>query len=293
MISFSFVYQYPIQFSSLLLLALSLASLWIRKSFWIWGSLLLISLLGAFTSDLFNVTALFPLIFFALLLWGLQLDLKGFSRFLISSMLFLIGAGLFFHLMPGFVDPKGLPYPLCLNYGKPFIGILLLGWLIPTLSRANFPQNFKRLVAYVLIGTIFLTTIFVVLQPKAIYPNFSFSIFPWAFISLFFFIIPEEALLRGFLQNEIVTWMGGGLKSEISGVIITTLLYPLFHLTWVSDLSLLIPTFAAGFTYAACYQITKLVETSIVCHFLIGCIHFLFFGHLPLSQKLSCVSFGL
>ncbi len=281
-ISFSIFYHHPIHILSFFSLLMALLSIWIKKAFWIWGSFGFLSFLGAFASGLLAPIAFLPLTFFILLIWGLQFELRGFSRFLLASTLFLLGGALFFHILPGFLDQTFLPYPLCLSYSKTFVGLTLLGWIVPTLNISK--TSLKILITPIgvaFIATSFLTTFFFLLYPSLWHFHFSLSFFAWAIANLFFNIIPEEALLRGFLQKELVGWLGGGLKSQICTVAITALIYLLFHLSWVGDLSFLIPTFAVGLTYAILYQATKIIETSIICHFLVGSLHYLFLGPLP------------
>ena len=290
MISISIFYHHPIQTLSFFALVMALCSIWIKKTFWIWGSFGIISLASAFVSDLLDPIAFLPLGFFILLLFGLQSKVQGLARFLLASMAFLIGGALFFHLMPGFNDQTALPYPLCLNYGKTFVGLALLGWMVPTLPLSKIG---KAPLALALVGTCFLSALFFFLHPALYNFHFSFSFFPWALMTLLFVIIPEEALLRGFLQKELTSWMGGGMKAQVWTVAIMTCLYPLFHLTWIGEMHLLIPTFAAGFTYALLYQMTKMIETPIVSHFLVNGVYFLFFGHLPFFRELPCLNLGL
>ncbi len=290
MVSVSIFYHHPVQALSFFALGMALCSIWIKKTFWIWGSFGLISLIAAFASNLLAPVAFLPLGFFIILLWGLRVDIKGLSRFLLACIAFLLGGALFFHIMPGFFDQTSLPYPLCLNYGKTFVGLVLLGWMIPTLSSW---KPFKTPLWIAVFSAVLLSALFFLLTPSESHFHLSFSFFSWAVITLLFVIIPEEALLRGFLQKEITGWVGGGMKAQVTAVAITTFLYPLFHLTWAGDLTLLVPTIAAGFTYAFIYQVTKHVETSIVSHFLVNCTYFLFFGHLPFFSELPCLSLGL
>ena len=290
----SIFYHHPIHVLSFMSLLMALLSLWIRKTLWIWGSFGLISFMGAFASGLLTPIAFLPLAFFVLLIWGLHFDIHGLGRFLLAATTFLLGGALFFHLMPGFLDHAFLPYPLCLSFSKAFVGLALLGWVVPTLSLSKgITKPLGPPVGLALIGAAVLGSLFFLLNPSLWNFHLSFSFFPWAISTLFFVVIPEEALLRGFLQKELVQWMGGNTKSQICAIAITACIYPLFHLSWASDLSLLFPTFAAGLTYALLYQITKLVETSIACHFLVASIHYLFFGHLPFFGELPCLNFGL
>jgi uncharacterized protein len=293
-LNLSIFYNHPVQVLSFLALLISIFSVWIRKTVWIWGSFGLISFGSAFASGLLSPISLIPMILFILLVWGLQFNTQGFSRFLLAGTTFLLGSALFLHLMPGFLNQSDLPYPLCLSYSKAFVGLILLGIAIPTLAlTTKRTSSLARPIGLTIICTLFLVTLFYLLNPNSEHFQFSFGFFAWGIATLFFTIIPEEALLRGFLQKELIRWMGNDMKFQICAVFITAFVYLLFHLNWASNLSLLLPTFAAGLTYGILYQITKLVETTIICHFLVSSIHCIHFGHLPFFQGLPCLNFGL
>ncbi len=92
------------------------------------------------------------------------------------------------------------------------------------------------------------------------------------FIYLFASIIPEEALLRGFLQKELFYFLKKNGKAHFFATLISASLSCLFHLIWVTDLPLLAFFFLGSLIYSTVYQITKQVEGAILCHFLIYCL---------------------
>jgi membrane protease YdiL (CAAX protease family) len=196
---------------------------------------------------------------------------QGFPRFLLGATAFLIAGALFFSLMPGFELVGGSP-PL--NYGKAFMGFLLLSQTVTTLPGRQLPKAILPAI-YVSVA---LAIISLILKTPPIEWTFSLSFFSWAFVTLIFCLTAEEALLRGFLQKELFHWVGGGLKGHISSIAVLSLLYPLFHLHWVGDLSLLAPILLTGIALASLYQYYENVETCIFCHFFIRSIGFIAFG---------------
>jgi len=273
----SFLLLHPLISLSFFSLAMGLFSLWIHKSSWIFGSFALISLVMAFTSDLLSWMALIPLSFFSILLASLTLNPQGLARFLIASTLFLIGGALFFHIFPGFFPVQHHCFfssSFCCNYAKGLVALLLLGWFVPTLKAK---EVFKSAMPMSLVSATLLLILFFIWKMPIWNPFFSLSFFHWALFTLFFIILPEEALLRGLLQKELFQWLGGGVKSHVSCLIIASCIYPLFHLGWEGNFSLLLPTMLAGFTYALLYQISRKIEMSILCHFFIQCGQFLLF----------------
>lgn len=291
--NFSIFYHYPLQVLSFFSLLMALASIWIKKSIWIWGSFGLISLFLAGSCHLMEPIAFLPLFFLILLVGGLHFEVQGFARFLLVSTAFLTGGALFFSLLPGFIPPIAISIPpLCINYGRACVGLILIGTIISTLPGRG-SKDWKIVWSCSLMGAVGLLLLLFLWKPSLWKPYFSLSYFPWAGLSLFFTILPEEALLRGLLQKECTTWLGNGTKAQVLSVSISTMLYPLFHLSWAGDLSLLLPTIAIGITLACLYQITRMIEASILCHFFVLSIHFCFFETLPFWHQLPCVSFGL
>lgn len=265
---------YPIQALSFFSLAMAFTSIWIKKNPLLFGSFGFISVLAAFTSGLLSSIALLPLIFFTLLLFGLKTNLQGLSRFLIASTAFLIGSSLFFHLMPGFLEKEAFHTATCLNYGKALIGLILTGWFVQT----SPVKELKSLFFPAILGTLAIISSSYCFNKTSYELYFSISFFSWILSGLFFSIIPEEALLRGFLQKEIYNWLGGGLKSSVSCIGITSMLFLLFHMNWVGNTDLIIPTFTMGLIYGVLYQIYQKVEVCILCHFFVKSCSYLFLG---------------
>ena len=266
--------HYPIQMLSFFSLAMAFLSIWIKKNPILFGSFGFISISTAFASGLITSIALLPLAFFLLLLFGLKTHIQGLSRFLLASTAFLIGGSLFFHFMPGFLEKESFESPTCLNYGKAFVGFLLIGYFVQTISGKELASIFFPAIS----GTLALIALSLYLKKPTLEFHFSLSFISWSLTALFFSIIPEEALLRGFLQKELFDWIGGGMKAHLSCIAITSMLYPLFHINWAGNISLLLPTLATGLTLGVLYQVCRKVEVCIGCHFLIRCCSFLLFG---------------
>ena len=286
--------QHPIKLLAFFSLAMAFASCWIRKTAWVWGSFLAISLICALESTTISPIGLLPIGFLALLILGLQFPLEGLSRFLLVATAFLISSGFFFHLFPGFINwklfssvtlsPESTPYNLWLNYDKPFAGFFILFLLLPTLSsclewraclRSSLPFILGSILLLLWIG---MGSHLIAFDPKL--P--AYSLF-WIFINLFFAVIPEESLFRGLLQKELFRWLGGGLKAHIGCVLISSIMFTLFHLIWVANLPFLALVFTAGIAYGAIYQYTQKIESAILCHFAVNSAHFFLFTYPALS----------
>lgn len=255
---------------------LALLSLWIKKNLWIWGSLGGLSLLAAFTSGLITSAALIPLIILAAIFFGLQWNMHGLGRYLLVTSGFLISAALFYHILLGFATPIEF-LGADINYGKLIAALLLLAWLVSTLSdKSERAQFLKSALPLALLGALALLTLVLYLKTASWDPKFSLDFFGWSILYLFCTIIPEEALIRGFLQKEIFHLIGGGFKAHVGSIFISGSLLSLFHLSWINTPSNFPLILLAGFLYSTLYQITKNVETSILCRFIVSSIYFLF-----------------
>lgn len=126
----------PIKSLAFFSIGMALASLWIRKTAWLWGSFAVISLILAYSSHVIAPLVVIPITLIIVLNWTLTLPVKGLLRLTLFGMLFLIASALCFHFMPGFtnwkivdgmqISPGGLTYTLWMNFDKAFVGLLYL-----------------------------------------------------------------------------------------------------------------------------------------------------------------------
>jgi uncharacterized protein len=284
----------PIQSLAFFSLMMSLASLWIRKTAWLWGTFLLISLLCALETNILSPIAFLPLSLLALLFWALTYDMTGLSRFLLAGMAILVSGGLFFHFLPGFqnwnlaretLSPNAVPYHFWLNYDKPFVGLFILVSLLPTIeSKHDWKEVFKYSVPWMILGTVLLLSLSIYFRQIEWDPKFPTFLLPWLFVNLFFVVIPEEAFLRGFIQTELFQWLGGGRGAHIGCVLLSSSIFTLFHVNWVGNLSFLLLVFVAGLIYGTIYQWTQKIESSILCHYFVNVCHFLLFTYPALAK---------
>ncbi len=262
---------------ALTFLTISILSLWVKKTPWIWGFLCALSLIFAQKSGQLSAKAFIPLAIVITLFWALQWNMKGLSRFVFVGTALILSGAFFSCLVPGFPSCFKLSYAQ-INYGKTLIALPILGWLIPILTtKKDWNHFFIRYLWLSALGAIILILVACRLYP----PTFSFTFFKalfplitWAPLYLLCTIIPEEALLRGFLQKELFQWIGKGFPAHITTVVISASIFSLFHLVWISDLFLLGLIFLAGCIYGTLYQITQVIETNIFCRFMTSCLYF-------------------
>lgn len=228
---------HPLETAAFLFLIFTLLSLWVRKSAYLWGALLAISLTFAFLGKGIDGRALIPLT----LLFACYLLLKKittpYSRWICISLIFILSTALMSHLFAGFnnwqivsasfLSEGARPYSLYLNYDKPFVALFPLALTIPLIPIKNRFQKKEKsapprlkswllktslcaLVGAPLLIACALALHFIRFDPKA--PLISPL---YLIVNLFFVTLPEEALFRGFLQQELYTHLRPKTKWEI------------------------------------------------------------------------------
>jgi len=259
---------------SCLFLIIAVLSLWIHRSFWIWGSLLTASLVFAQLSKQLSSYGLIAIFLVIFLFWLLSKNITGLARFALAITTLFFSATLFSCLSPGI--------PACfsfmnvqINYSKILVTLPLLGFCVPILSYRSMSSFFvTRYFLFSVFGA------FSVMAAGHFLSKNSFSLqFPTTFIlSVFIYliclIIPEESLFRGFLQKELLPWVGKGWIGHVVVCAISAGLSTIFHSIWIPNLSLLALMFIAGLVYAIVYEITKIIEVPIFCRFITSLLYY-------------------
>lgn len=272
-------------------LMMAICSLWIKRTPWFWGTLLLIAFFFAFYTHILTPIALLPIIALLLLHSMLKGDVHGGIRFILVTITFAISLGLFLHLFPGFhnlhilknvqISTGAPPVNLYLNFDKPFIGFFVLVWAFPLLTRwAQYKDLFKFALPAIFLGIILLASLAISTHQIAWDPKLPSCFALFAIENLILVCIPEEAFMRGFVQNEFTRAFGGRtVLANVGAVIITSLLFTALHYKWVPSLPFLALVFVAGIIYGGIYQYTRSIEASILCHWLFNITHFLLFTY--------------
>ncbi len=273
-------------------LMMAIISFWVKRTFWLWGSFVLIALLLGYQSRVINGVALVPIAALGFCVWLIYHKVTSSARAVLMLIVAIISTGLAMHLFPGFHNWKfasdlilsedAAPYTFWINFDKPFMGIFLLAWAIPLAqSKVEMRQMLlKKGLPLSILGVVLLAGLSFYLGLIRWDPKFTLLIFIWPFVNLFFVTIPEEAFFRGFIQQELYQRLIPRTKlANVFAIFLTALFFMLAHLWWVTSLSYLTAVFIAGCVYGAIYQITKAIEASILCHFLVNLVHFIFFTY--------------
>ena len=288
--SHALLWNNPISAMCFFAFAMSFISLWVRKTAWLFGSFLLIAYILAFNAKIATWISLIPVLILLFCHYFLKKDIQKGTRFLLFGTATLISLALAFHFLPGFkswhiasnlvLSPGAYPYNLWLNFDKPFIGIFALALGIPLItSRSQLYKVLKTAIPLSILGILIIMGISLHFDLVKFNPKIPVIFFVWFIDNLIFVSIPEEAFFRGFIQQEIYNWFGKTSTAAIGSIFFTSLIFTLLHVIWVADLPFLAVVFTTSIIFGTIYQITKSIEASILCHFGLNLIHFLFFSY--------------
>jgi membrane protease YdiL (CAAX protease family) len=96
-------------------------------------------------------------------------------------------------------------------------------------------------------------------------------------VNLFFTCVAEEALFRGFLQNQLTQLLSQWTYGSTISLILTSILFGLVH--FPGGWSYVFLATVAGLFYGYAYFKAQKIEASIWVHFLVNAIHFLAFTY--------------
>lgn len=261
---------------------MSLVSLWIKKTPWLWGPFLIVTLFTAYLAGVITPIALLPIGLLLFLHFLMIYSIQRWGRLLLFTLITTLSVGLLFHLFPGFQNPSfSTSYgKLWINFDKPFIGLFPLALSIPLIaSKAQWRTLLQKTLPLILLGIIALLTVVLSLGLVQWDPKLP-AIFPlWAINNLVFVCVAEEAFFRGFLQKEFTRWLGTGLGAQVGAVFAASLVFTLAHVLWVPSIPFLFAVFVASAIYGTVYAATQSIEASILCHFLINLLHFILFTY--------------
>jgi membrane protease YdiL (CAAX protease family) len=283
------------------LLALAILALWLggddrapvrRRDAWL--LFLAGSLVAALTSGVVRPVGLVWVAVVATATHALgRRQVAGWQRHVAQVIFVAVAAGLAFHRLPGFNNPRvidavrfsadAIPYTLYLNYDKALAGLFVLGWCHTRIFTGREWRTMLMMAAPWSAGLIGLV---MVLSLAAGYvrfdPRFPAETWLWLIVNLGLTCMAEEALFRGFVQAQLQRawqhfaagrWLALGVAAVLFGVA-----HAAGGATYVA-----LATFA-GLGYGWVYQRTGRIEASILTHFTLNAAHFFFFTY-PALQR--------
>jgi membrane protease YdiL (CAAX protease family) len=279
-------------FLTYLTLATSIMSFWVVKDKKIPIGLFLISAAFGLVSNQIEYWFLLSILPLGVCLFLFHFEAKKpYVRLLLFLAIVTITILLLIHKIHGYNNWQILPdvklsdnstnYSFWLNFDKPIIGFLLLLFIYkPIRKLADWKEIFKKeylpfyLKSILILLTLGIFSSYLVFDLKTI--DFGFLAL-WSFKMLFFTVIIEELFFRFFIQNNIIKSLGNIKNAKIIGVIISSLIFGVFHLPAGILFALL--AFVAGLIYGGIYLKTNRLESAILLHFLVNFIHLIFFSY--------------
>ncbi|PYF78110.1 hypothetical protein DFP75_1131 [Marinomonas alcarazii] len=193
------------------------------------------------------------------------------------------------HLLPGFsnyavlvrepVSSDGIPFSLYANFDKGLVGLFLLGYFFRGQARVGYfmaLQNPKKALV-IFFATpclaLGLALLFGLIHLDVKLPHFWLAFLG---INLLFTCVAEEAFFRGFIQRGLSNWLEGKLSLFVAPLI-TALLFGVAHIG--GGVEYAVVAGVAGLGYGYLYYLTKRIEWSILCHFIVNILHLLLFTY--------------
>jgi len=251
--------------------------------------LVLLAIILGLIANILAPIALIPIAIFAACAYISQShDNKFIYRLLSGFVVLAVGYGLVDHKFPGFnnwlvldnvqISADGIPFTLYLNFDKTLVGLFILGYGHQLLqTKQAWIQMFRQLLLRLFPVLIIILALSYVLAYVQFDPKLPGSFFIWAITNLLFVCLAEEAFFRGFIQK----YLTAGLKQYFGGnwiaIIIAAILFGLLH--YAGGPKYIFLASVAGVGYGWIYNRTGRIEASILCHFTLNTIHFLFFTY--------------
>lgn len=282
------------------LLAMSVAALWLgsddgapawRRHAWL--GLLVATGLSGWAGGIVAPSGLLAGTAFVGLAWVFyraRLPVPG--RAVVGMTLLGFAVLLMMHRVPGFTNPRVIdavrftpdarPFSLYLNFDKTLIGLALIGWGLPRLSRwPDLRAVVRSVVPVAGILVVVLTGLSLAAGYVRWAPKFPAETWLWAGVNLGLVCLAEEALFRGFIQRELQRMLAGrrgGAGLALAGA---ALLFGLAHAAGGATYVALATV--AGLGYGWVYQRTGRIEAAMLTHWSVNLVHFLGFTYPALA----------
>jgi membrane protease YdiL (CAAX protease family) len=107
----------------------------------------------------------------------------------------------------------------------------------------------------------------------------------WAWVNLFFTCLAEESFFRGFIQNGLSGLLARYRHGSVVALIIASLSFGIAH--FAGGLKYVVLATIAGLGYGLVYQRTRHIEASMLTHFSVNAVHFLFFTYPALVPSVA------
>lgn len=285
---FSEVMHSPFSILAIIFIVLSIGATWVYPKYYTFSPLVLLSYGFAYMGGIVSFNSIYTVVVIVVCVILLQIDSKRFIHLFASMVLAIVGVFIMIHLIKGFYNiavykhlklSTGTAFNLYISYDKALLATILLGTIVPkVLTKEGF-----RNVLLVSIPCIAVSSCIILFYMKysnliVFDPKFPFAFFPWVLVQLFFVAIPEEVFFRGFLQREITKNLPNKLAPALA-ILTVSLLFSAIHFIFIPKIAYVCMMFIASVLYGSIYHFSKSIETSMITHFFVNIIHFIFFSY--------------
>jgi hypothetical protein len=212
-----------------------------------------------------------------------------------ALVLFVLGLGLGLsgvHILPGFhnvrvltdvpISSNGIPFNLYLNFDKTVVGLFILGMLHQRIAnQSDWCQLLKAMVPSALLVIFIVALLSCSFHFVGFDPKLPESLPLWAVTNLLFVCLAEEGFFRGFIQKYLCLTLQGVRHGTVIAIMFSSLLFGLSH--FMGGMLYVILATIAGIGYGWIYWHTQRIEASIITHFSLNLVHFLFFTYPALA----------
>ena len=257
-----------------------------------------VALLSGLFADRLELSGVFFVTFLGFFTYGLSKIKWNFWVRVIFFVFFIFTSYLLMaHLAPGFNNIKfydqarfsdlSTPFNMYLNMDKPFIGIFLLIFL--NIKRMKSINEIKKLLKSVPAITVLLVLLLLPLALSMGYvkfdPKFPQGAWVWILNNLLVVCVAEEVLFRGLFQDKMTIFFSKKLKQGwVVSIILSSILFGLAH--FKGGIPYMVLSAFAGIFYGYAFHSNQKVEASILIHFSLNLIHFIFFTYPSLSATI-------
>ncbi|MBS0286111.1 MAG: CPBP family intramembrane metalloprotease [Proteobacteria bacterium] len=183
-----------------------------------------------------------------------------------------------------YITEDAIPYSMYFTFDKSLIGLFFI-WFCGYHSLAN-EGKWKPALKIAAKSGLIAIALLLPLTFALGYVKFDVKLTPffflWAINNLFFVSIAEEALFRGMIQQTLMSWWQNYKVGKWVALVITASLFGAAH--FKGGYKYMILASVAGLLYGYAYIRAKKIEASILTHFMVNSVHFVFFTYPALAS---------
>ncbi len=290
--SYQTLMYYPLSLSAFVALTLSFICLYVFKNYFVRvGFFLAAIVLGIIAGHVELLGLGLILLFGALFYLSYHAKNKWVRR---SLFIIVLSCSLAIMLapVPGinnwqivqlYITEDAIPYTMRFTFDKALIGLFFIWFSVYTLANEG---QWKRVLK---VGSLCGLAAIAVLLPLSFalgYVKFDLKLTPffylWALNNLIFVSIAEEAIFRGMIQQSLMNvWQNYAIGKWLA-LVISAMLFGAVHYKGGSKYMVLAGV--AGLLYGYAYMKTRKIEASILTHFMVNSVHFVFFTYPALAS---------